>query len=130
MSMPLRLASQTPTPTPTTRPPGMPRPPFHTAKTSSQWPSKRRQSVSTWYSRAPMRPAGTAHRAIEAMSSGLPPSRSQRRWVMRTAAMTPVAMHSPYARSWSGPMWMAFCDGLGMSASRLTARSGTRRPGR
>src|SRR5215207_13219 len=68
--------------------------------------------------RAPMMPAGTAHRARAEASSALPIRRSTRRLpVSHTAAMTPSAIISPYARSCSGPMWMAPESGLGMKAS-------------
>src|SRR4249919_2132385 len=76
--------------------------------------------------RAPMMPAGTAHNARAEASSALPIPRSAMRLpVSQTAAITPRAIISPYARSWNGPMWMAPESGLGMKASRAGITAGT-----
>ena len=82
----------------------------------------RRQSVITWYSRAPTTPAGTATIAIADMSSGLPPAATHRLFASHTAATTPSAIIRPYARSCSPPMWIAFELGLGMEASTDSIR--------
>ena len=73
--MPRRMPAQMPTATPSAMPPQMPRPPSQILKASSHRPSKRRQSVMTWYSREPMTPAGTAHSAMYDMSSRVPTPR-------------------------------------------------------
>src|SRR5437899_4218187 len=51
------------------------------------------------------------------MSSAWPPRFTHRVDATFTAARTPRAIIKPYARSCSGPRWMAPSDGLGMEAN-------------
>ena len=95
MVSPRRRATSVPTSTPAIKPPGIPRPPCQRAGTSSQRPRNDRQSVATWYSRDPTRPAGIAHIEIEAMVSASPPRAAYRRWLQVTAANAPRAIISP-----------------------------------
>ena len=74
----------------------IPSPPCQILTMSNGWSLKRSQSVATWYSRAPITPAGTAHNAIDAASSRVPiPIASIRRPNSHTPATTPRAIISP-----------------------------------
>jgi hypothetical protein len=73
--------------------------------------------VITWYSRAPISPAGTAQKAMAYTSSGLPPRAFQRYRPSSTAATTPSAIIRPYMCN--GPSWLD--PGLGMEARSITS---------
>src|SRR5206468_7586737 len=70
-------------------------------------------------SRAPISPAGTAHNAIDEMSSGSPPRSAHRLRASHTPTMTPSAMHNPYIVN--GPILLK--PGLGSDASAVVSRS-------
>ena len=68
-----------------------------------------------------MTPASTAQMAMALASSFVPASRSSRRLPNNhTAAITPIAIISPYRLRLSGPMSIELNDGLGMLASMIS----------
>ncbi len=69
--------------------------------------------VSTWYSRPPTRPNGTAQMVMSAMTPRSPPRATQRRLPSQTATNTPRMMQKAYALNGTGPRCSTPVGGLG-----------------
>src|SRR2546423_3653543 len=103
-SAPKRIAPQTP------------RPPCQILSASTGWPFLPQYGsgvVITWYSRAPIRPSGTAAVAASAIVPSLPPRARHRRSAGAPAAVTPAVMQDAEAPMGAAARWPATPDGPG-----------------
>src|ERR671937_1970011 len=110
----------------------MPSPPFQIFTVSIRWFENADQSVTTWYRRAPTRPSGTVHTAIEYASSGSKPRRRNSRRAIQPARSTPAARSTPYQRTWMpSTLKRNGSPGLGIESAITTReRSSCERPAR
>jgi len=97
---------------------------FHGLRPAAKYNSG---SVDRWYSRAPTRPAGTAHMTTSVTPPGRPPRAVHRRPAHTVPTTTPVRMARAYPRTGNGPTCHTPRGGLGIDSrsSSGTTLTGT-----